>query len=201
MLKILRSLISRVITYLRMIHYKFNVNNIGKHSVIEPHTQISGGNNIIINDNVYIAENSWLAAVSQTGYNPLLTIDNECSIGNSNHIYCTKSITLEKGVLTARGVYISDNTHCYDDCGQYIKEQPIKQLSPVIIGEGSWIGENSCVIGAKIGKHCVIGALSLVNKDIPDYCVAVGTPAQIIKRYDFERKEWRKTDKEGNFLI
>ena len=40
----------------------------------------------------------------------------------------------------------------------------------------------------KIGKHCVIGANSIVNKDIPDFCVAVGCPAKIIKSYN--ENEW-----------
>ena len=51
-----------------------------------------------------------------------------------------------------------------------------------------------CVIGAKIGKHCVIGANSVVTKDIPDYCIAVGIPAKVIKRYDFEKKQWIKNE-------
>ena len=46
------------------------------------------------------------------------------------------------------------------------------------------------MIGAKIRKHCVIGANSVVTKDIPDYCVAVGIPSKVIKRYDFEKKQW-----------
>ena len=66
------------------------------------------------------------------------------------------------------------------------------QKKPVIIGEGSWIGENVCIIGASVGKHCVIGANAVVTKDIPDYCVAVGTPAKIIKKYDTKIKKWIK---------
>ena len=56
----------------------------------------------------------------------------------------------------------------------------------VEIGDGTWIGENVCIIGASIGKQCVIGANSVVLKDIPDYCVAVGLPAKVIKKYNFE---------------
>ena len=41
-----------------------------------------------------------------------------------------------------------------------------------------------------VGKHCVIGANSVVTKDIPDYSVATGIPARVIKKYDFEKKEW-----------
>lgn len=63
--------------------------------------------------------------------------------------------------------------------------------SKVIIGEGSWLGTNVVVVGkVRIGKHCVIGANSVVTKDIPDYSVAAGIPAKVIKKYDFEKEEW-----------
>lgn len=65
--------------------------------------------------------------------------------------------------------------------------------SKVIIGEGSWLGTNVVVVGkVRIGKHCVIGANSVVTKDIPDYSVAVGIPAKVIKKYDFANEEWVK---------
>ena len=66
----------------------------------------------------------------------------------------------------------------------------------LIIGEGSWIGINVVIIGdVHVGKNCVIGANSIVINDIPDYSVAVGNPAKIIKKYDFEAKTWKKVTK------
>lgn len=62
-----------------------------------------------------------------------------------------------------------------------IIDQPIKQIGEVIIGDGTWLVENVCIIGAKIDKNCVIGANSIVTKDIPDYSVVFGTPAKIFK--------------------
>ena len=62
------------------------------------------------------------------------------------------------------------------------------------------LGENVCVIGASIGKTCVIGVNSVVTRDIPDYFVAVGSPARLIKRYDFDRQEWRNTDNNGKYI-
>lgn len=48
---------------------------------------------------------------------------------------------------------------------------------------GMALGINAVIVGnVKIGKHCVIGANSVVTKDVPDYCVAVGSPAKVIKR-------------------
>jgi len=78
-------------------------------------------------------------------------------------------------------------------------KQAVVQKKSVRIGEGSWLGINVCVLGANVGKHCVIGANSVVTKDIPDYCVAIGSPARIIKRFDMESGLWKKTDSFGNF--
>ena len=50
-------------------------------------------------------------------------------------------------------------------------------------------------------KIVVIDEGSMVNKDIPDYCVVVGSPARIIKRYNPQSGQWEKTDKDGNFII
>ena len=70
--------------------------------------------------------------------------------------------------------------------------QPIKHIGDVEIGDGSWLGENVCILGASIGRNCIIGSNSVVTKDIPDYCIAIGSPAKIIKRYNLKTKEWQK---------
>ena len=67
--------------------------------------------------------------------------------------------------------------------------------SGVKILKDTWIGTNVVIVGnVTIGKHCVIGANSFINHDIPDYCVAVGSPAKVVKRYSFEEKEWVKVN-------
>ena len=168
--------------------------------VVSPYT-IQGGKSISIGKRSYVGKYSWLAALPLTGEDKCsLVIGNNCAIGHFNHIYCTNSIVIEDGVLTADRVYISDNLHGYKAVDVYIKDQPIIQNGEVVIGEGSWLGENVCVLGAKIGKHCVLGSNAVVTKDIPDYCVAVGIPAKIIKRYDFNTQSWRKTNPKGEFI-
>lgn len=173
------------------IKFKKVLKEIGEGSSIGSGTQITGGKNITIGNCSTIGKGGWLASVALTGNHvPLLRIGNDCSIGRYCHIYSTKSIIIENGTLIAEKVYISDNIHSYDDVKTYIKDQPVKQIGEVVIGEGSWLGENVCVIGSCIGKHCVIGANSVVTKDIPDYCVAVGAPARVIKYYDLNNKKW-----------
>ncbi len=161
----------------------------GSHSRLEKPLRVEGIESISIGGNVMIHEGIWLAAKPLTG-SVKLVIEDGATLGHYNHIFATQSIVIEKDVLTADKVYISDNLHGYEDINTPIIKQPIKQCKPVVIGEGSWIGEHVCVIGAKIGKHCVIGANAVVTKDIPDYCVAVGVPAKVIKRYDSLSKMW-----------
>lgn len=176
------------------LFYKVKLSNFGWHSYINSPLRIDGCKNIFIGNKCYIQYKTWLAAMPLTNCKPSLIIEDGCVLGNFNHIYATRSIILRKNVLTADKVYISDNLHGYDIIDVPIKDQPIIQKSEVEIGEGSWLGENVCVLGAKIGKHCVIGANSVVTKDIPDYSVAIGAPAKVIKQYDFNENKWQKVD-------
>ncbi len=163
----------------------------GHKSLIISPLVMGGGKFISIGSNVTIQYKSWIECNPLTGWeNPNLRIDDGCTIGHFNEIYATKSVILEKNVLTADRVYISDNLHGYENPNVPILKQPIKQNGTVRIGEGSWLGVGVAVIGANIGKHCVIGANAVVTKDIPDYSVAVGIPAKVIKRYDFNLKQW-----------
>lgn len=181
--------------------YKIILKQLGSRSRIVHPLKIYGASNISIGNRVTIEYKTWLAAYPHTGVvNCSLIIEDGSQIGNFNHIYATSKIHIGKKVLTADKVYISDNSHAYDNVDMPINDQGIKQLQEVIIGDGAWLGENVCVIGANVGKGSVIGANSVVTKNIPDFCIAVGAPARIIKRYNFESKNWLKTTPEGEFI-
>lgn len=172
--------------------YKYSFSSFGSRSYIISPLKIDGIKNIKIGKNVYVSYKTWLAALPLTGHESCeLVIGDGTNIGNFNHIFATRSIVIGRNVLTADKVYISDNSHEYEDIYTPIKSQPIKQISDVKIGDGTWLGENVCVIGAKIGMNCVIGANSVVTKDIPDYCVAVGSPAKVIKKYNLKNNSWQ----------
>ena len=162
---------------------------------------IVGASNISLGDNVFIAPGTLLAAEPLTrSHACLLEIGSGTSIGNYNQIYATERISIGRNVLTANNVYISDNGHGYADVSTPIKQQPIVQKRPVDIGDGTWLGQNACVVGASIGKNCVVGANAVVTRDIPDYSVAAGAPAVIVKRYDPATNTWKSTAPDGAFL-
>lgn len=193
-IKLGKKAVRMVLGGVKYVKYRRKIKHFGRYSVIRSPLRLEKCERIYIADNVAINKYCWLAANPLTGEDDCqLTIGSNTTIGDFCHIYATKRINIMEGVLLANHVYISDNLHSYEQINVPIKHQPIKQLRPVTIGEGSWLGENVCVIGASVGKHCVIGSNSVVTHDIPDYSVAVGAPAKVIKRYDFETEEWIKT--------
>lgn len=124
---------------------------------------------------------------------PCIEIGKDVWIGRHNILSCFNRIKLGNHVLLGPYVFIIDNEHYFEDVTTPISKQGSWSKGPIEIGDETWVGAYSKILGGvKIGKHCVIGAGSLVTRDIPDYSIAVGSPARVIKRYDFEKHEWVK---------
>ena len=95
-------------------------------------------------------------------------------------------------------VFISDSNH-----GSYVgetqshpDESPVERKfskKPIEIEDNVWLGEFVSVLqGVRIGKGSIIGSMSVVSRDIPPYCIAVGSPARVIKRFNFQTAKWEK---------
>lgn len=112
--------------------------------------------------------------LSQTG----ARLDANVYVGPNCHLGL---VHLERDVLLAAGVHVPSGakTHGTDDFDTPIREQEASR-SLVRIGEGSWIGSGAVVL-ADVGKHSVVGAGSVVTKPIPDFVVAAGVPARVIR--------------------
>jgi acetyltransferase-like isoleucine patch superfamily enzyme len=116
-------------------------------------------------------------------------------VGTNNIIGARKKVVLEENVLLGPHVMMGDHSHAYEDIEIPVKYQIVTEPGPVRIERDSWIGANVFILpNVTIGRHAVVGANSVVNRDIPPYSVAVGTPARVIRRYDFESKRWVKVD-------
>ncbi len=200
-MNIFKRIWTKIVVVLNRQYYKSNLKKFGRNSYIIRPLKMAGHEYITVHENVIIAHYSWLMAIplnKEKGCR--LEIGKGSNIGHYNHICATESVIIEDDVLTADKVYISDNLHTYEDINVPIRLQPIKQIATVVIGSGSWLGESACVIGAKIGKNCVVGSNAVVTKDVPDYCVVVGAPAKIIKRYCLQTRQWKKTTADGKFI-
>ena len=166
----------------------------GERSIIMfPQTTIFGERYIRVGSDTMIGANVALSAGMMPGQecltDPVVSIGNRVLIGRGSGIVGHLSIVIEDDVWTGHHVYITDQNHGYADVARPISLQTQPER-PVRIGAGSWLGHGTIVLpGVTIGRHVAVGAQSVVTKDLPDFCVAVGNPARVIRIRD-ENDRW-----------
>jgi acetyltransferase-like isoleucine patch superfamily enzyme len=165
--------------------------------MIDPTCDIRGIERMRFGKNVVIQKDCWLnIAFNNPAEGPMIVIDEGTNIGRRCTVSAANRIIIGKFVLMAPNVFIADTHHEYQKLGIPIMHQGITTHDDqVTIGDETWIGINAVIMGnLKIGKHCIIGANSVVTKDIPDYCVAVGNPAKVVKMLDVKTGQWIKVE-------
>ena len=175
-----------------LLFYKSSFSAFGSRSTLLFPFKVNGAKYICIGRKVHINEQAWLLSHQIDHHNPKIEIGDDTYIGRYAHIVSVRDVKIGSSVLIADKVYISDNLHDYKDIEVSIKSQALIFKKSVSIGDHSWLGENVCVIGASVGKHSVVGANSVVISDIPDYSIAVGSPAKVIKQYNHQKKKWER---------
>jgi carbonic anhydrase/acetyltransferase-like protein (isoleucine patch superfamily) len=164
---------------------------------IDPTCDIRGIERMKLGKGVVIQKDCWLnIAFNNPAPGPMIVIDEGTNIGRRCTLSAANRIIIGNFVLIAPNVFIADTHHEYQDIGVPIMHQGITTYTDqVTIGDESWVGINAVVMGnVNIGKHCVIGANAVVTRDIPDYCVAVGNPAKIIKMLDLRNGQWVRVE-------
>ena len=127
-----------------------------------------------------------------------IEIGDGAEIGMFSRVASQGNVIIGKNVFSGPHIFIADYNHEYRNPdepikaqGNLIKSTPEFERGGVRIGDDTWIGTNVVIAGTVvIGKHCVIGANSVVTHDIPDYSVAAGAPCKVIKQYNTETKQW-----------
>ncbi len=156
---------------------------LGSKTVLMYPLRLNGEKRIAIDDRVFIGPGSWLQTLPDGNNNSIaVSIGEGTSIVGACVISAVRSVKLEENVLLARNVYISDHMHKYTDIETPVMAQGVDKIEPVLIRRGAWLGQNVVVCpGVTIGRGAVVGANSVVVQDIPDFCVAVGAPARVVK--------------------
>ena len=86
--------------------------------------------------------------------------------------------------MFANGCFVTDANHRFDDLEQPITWQGFTTKGPTKIGDNVWCGANVVVTsGITIGRRCVIGANSVVTESIPEFSIAAGAPAKVLRRF------------------
>lgn len=131
---------------------------------------------------------------------PVLYIGKNVEFNDYVHIGVVEGVSIGDNTLIASKVFIADHNH-----GSYAgathsnpNEKPIARIlqsKKISIGKNVWIGEYVAILpGVTIGDGAIIGAMSVVSKDIPSNTIAVGSPARVIKMFNESTKEWTKVN-------
>tara|TARA_B110000003_G_C16552190_1_gene497061 strand:- start:85 stop:687 length:603 start_codon:yes stop_codon:yes gene_type:complete len=144
--------------------------HIGKQTLISSHVTLSAG----------------MMPGQEMLTDPVVIIGDRCLIGRGTAIVGHYRIDIGDDVFTGMNVYITDQNHGYEELNSPIGIQSPND-DPVVIGSGSWIGSGAVILpGARIGRHCVVGANSVVRGKVPDFSVVAGVPAKVIRFHDGE---------------
>lgn len=140
-----------------------------------------------------------IEAYPVNGKKVILSFGYNVQLNDFVHITARENVKIGDNVLIASKVYISDCSHGsykgndYDSSPKTIPIDRELYSTPIIIEDNVWIGEFVSILpGVKIGKGSIIGSNSVVSRDIPDFVIAVGSPARPIKKFNFKENRWEK---------
>lgn len=144
---------------------------------------ISVGDGVRIGKNVQLT--AWDHHCSGQKFSPSIEIGSNSYIGDFSHVTAINRIAIGNNVLMGKNILISDNAHGLSELSNIYTPPNFRQLTskgPVVIEDNVWIGEKSSILpSVHIGFGAIIGAGSVVTKDLPAYAVAGGNPARVIK--------------------
>lgn len=185
---------------LRSKLYPFILGSVGRNVAFGVNVTIRHPGKINIGDNVVIDDNCVLDAKGEgntgltigngvfVGKNTILTchdgnivLEDNVNIGFNCVISSLSNIVLRKNILLASFVYLVGGDHLADrtDIPVLIQGRTSRGIE---IGEGTWLGAHVSILdGSVVGRDCIIGANAVVNGEIPEFSIAVGAPARVLR--------------------
>jgi acetyltransferase-like isoleucine patch superfamily enzyme len=156
---------------------------------------------ITVGSNVVIYPRAWLNPVSEWAgakYAGEITLGDRVMIGYGVQISAAMSVVVEDDAVVSMGVVIVDHIHDHRHIDTTIFAAPLSKPSPVRIGRSAFLGVYSLIgPGVQIGEHAVVAANAVVTKDVPPFCIAIGSPARITRFHDPEAARLSSGDLTG----
>lgn len=178
---------------LSAIRWRMKMASFGEGSYIQGPNWVVNPSAIEIGQRVSIWRHARIEAICSKNNAGItrLKIGDGTAIQPYVHIGAAHQVTLGKHVMIASSVYITDHDHDLSDPMDPPSINSRLLTSPVHIGDYTWLGEKVMVLkGVTIGERSVIGAGSVVTRDIPPLSIAIGSPAKVIRRYDQDAGRW-----------
>lgn len=190
-------MIFKIFWILRSFIYAPFLGSFGFPSYIAKPIYLNRLSQIYLSKRVRIFPHSRLEVVSD---NASIIFEDNISIAQNFHITAGGNLVIKKNTTIAENVMITDIDHDYQEIDKHILDQKYI-IRKTEIGENCLIGFGAVIqAGTILGKQCIVGANAVVRGTFPDYCVIVGVPGKIIKRFNPKNGTWEKTNSSGEFL-
>jgi len=175
---------------------------VGKRSIVGKPIYVTPGY-IFVGNSVFIKPGCRMEGVNKyedRRYSPSIVIEDGVTIEQNCHITAADRLVIGANSLISSYVLITDISHEYHDISKPVGRQPI-EVKNTSIGSNCFIGSGAKILpGTVLGSHCIVGSNAVVQGAIPDYCVVVGVPAVVVKRFNQRTHTWCKTNPNGDFL-
>lgn len=190
-------MLNKVFWATRALVYWLFLGRIGVKCYIGKPICVIGFKKIFIGTRVRIFPNVRLEAHGETGS---ISIEDNVAIAQNVQITSGSELVIGKSTTILANVFITNIDHEYKVINKHILDQEYL-IKETRIGENCYIGIGACIqAGTVLGRQCIVGSNSVVRGTFPDYSVIVGSPGRIVKRYNFETREWEKTSRDGSFI-
>ena len=163
----------------------------GSDTYVDPTAQFLGASRVVIGSRCAIGEDCWFNVNHRQAAGPAILIGDSCFIGRRNFLTAASEILLGDYVLTGTDCHFLGANHSYaDPLTPYVLSE-VPSEEPIVIGTNCWLGSSVTVLrGVRIGHGAIIGAGSVVTRSIPPFSIAVGNPAGVRRRFDFQKRKW-----------
>jgi len=156
--------------------------------------QMIGLANMAIGEGSCIADNAWMNVCTRDDQ-VRMRIGRCVLVGRQGVVSTAGYLEIGDYCVFAPRVYVSDADHVFADVTQPVLQQGVTDGRSVVIEENCWLGINTVVSGnLTVGRGSVVGANSVVTKDVPPFSVVVGIPARVVKMFNPETGAWEKAD-------
>lgn len=183
--------VGRAFFYLLSFPFHIRCGKVGKNFLIGPGYSLWKCNlkNVIIGDNVSIGYRAWIMTVPTSGISPHIRIGDNVNIGNDVTISAAKNVKIGNNCLLSYNVSILDHNHAFENVEIPPLMQGIDEPIEIVVGDDCFLGAHCFILkGVVLGKHCIVGANSVVTTSFDDYSVIAGSPARKIRSIVRERK-------------
>jgi acetyltransferase-like isoleucine patch superfamily enzyme len=162
--------------------------------IIEPY-KIRSPHRIHIGDNVAVGERAFLSVIEMHNgqeHESSLRIGDGTLISSDLFVHCSGSVEIGDNVAISARVFIGDSARDHDDPTQTHDDMLLGEPMPVRIEDGAGVGVGAIILpGVTIGERALIGAGSVVTRDVPPRSLVFGNPARVIKSWDQDTGRWR----------